>query len=233
MLHLDAREAGSPSDLERRQEHGGQLPFALAAATVRIVDDLDAGPTSDHRVFTRATSNDDILFAANWRGDVSGDAQAAADIWWRSLYNVLAEDGRAAPVADAEFTASIFSLLGVQPRLGRPLIEADEAIGAPDVVVIRYGLWQPRLAGDSDVVGRTIGVGAVPRTVVGVMPPGFQYPIRDQLWMPVRFSWLIRVSPADHGSAVPGSPSVDPGTGLGLSSRPSSLATRSRSCPAS
>ena len=106
----------------------------------------------------------------------------------------MAEDGRAAPVSGAEFTASIFSLLGVQPLLGRPLIEADEAIGAPDVVVIGHGLWQSRLAGDPDVVGRTIRVGAVPRTVVGVMPPLFQQPIRDRLWMPVRFDPLARSS---------------------------------------
>ena len=111
-------------------------------------------------------------------------------MWRRGPYNVLSGDGLAAPVDGAEFTASIFSLLGVQPLLGRPLIEADEAIGARDVVVIGYGLWQSRLAGDPDVVGRTIRVGAVPRTVVGVMPPGFRYPIRDQLWIPVRLDPL-------------------------------------------
>ena len=58
--------------------------------------------------------------------------------------------------------------------------------------MIGHGLWQSRLTGDPDVVGRTIRVGAVPRTVVGVMPPGFQYPIRDQLWLPVRFDPLAR-----------------------------------------
>ena len=42
--------------------------------------------------------------------------------WRRGLYNVLPEDGRAAPVAGAGFTASIFSLLGVEPLLVRPLI---------------------------------------------------------------------------------------------------------------
>ena len=66
--------------------------------------------------------------------------------------------------------------------------------------MIGHGLWQSRLAGDPDVVGRTIRVGAVPRTVVGVMPPGFQYPIRDQLWMPVRFDPLAR----EFGSGPPG-----------------------------
>ncbi len=51
-------------------------------------------------------------------------------MWRRGPDNVLSGDGRAAPVDGAEFTALIFSLLGVQPLLGRPLIEADEAIGA-------------------------------------------------------------------------------------------------------
>ena len=124
-----------------------------------------------------------------WRDELASFEHLGL-MWRRGPYNVLSGDGRAAPVDGAEFTASIFSLLGVQPLLGRPLIEADEAIGARDVVVIGYGLWQSRLAGDPDVVGRTIRVGAVPRTVVGVMPPGFQYPIRDQFWIPVRLDPL-------------------------------------------
>ena len=122
----------------------------------------------------------------------------------RGPYNVLSRDGPAAPADGAEFTASMFTLLGARPMLGRPLVEADEAAGAPDVVVIGHGLWQSRLAGDPDVVGRTIRVGAVPRTVVGVMPPEFEYPIRDQLWMPVRSHPLAHESGPGPGGRIVG-----------------------------
>ena len=105
-------------------------------------------------------------------------------------YNVNAEDGRAAPVPGAEVTASTFDILRVRPLHGRTLISADEVIGAPTVVVIAYDLWQSRLGGDPDIVGRTIRIGRVPHTVVGVMPKEFLFPSRDQLWLPLRVSAL-------------------------------------------
>jgi predicted permease len=111
-------------------------------------------------------------------------------LWRTDVYNVNSPDGRAATVRGAEVTASVFSLLRTAPVLGRPLTEADQVIGAPDVVVIGYDLWQSRLAGDPDIVGSTIRIGAVPHTVVGVMPEGFLFPYRDHLWLPLRYDPL-------------------------------------------
>lgn len=107
-------------------------------------------------------------------------------IWRTDVYTVSADGERGAPVRGAEMTASVFALLGVQPMLGRRLDEADERIGAPAVVVIGYDLWQSRLAGDPDVIGRTIRVGSLPHMVVGVMPQEFLFPVRDRLWLPFR-----------------------------------------------
>ena len=127
---------------------------------------------------------------ARWRDELASFEHLGL-MWRRGPYNVVSEEGRAAPVDGAELTASVFTLLDGRPLLGRPLVEGDEAVGAPDVVVIGYDLWRSRLAGDPDVVGRTIRIGAAPHTVVGVMPPGFRYPVRDQLWLPVRFDSLV------------------------------------------
>jgi predicted permease len=101
-------------------------------------------------------------------------------------YNVISEDGRAAPVRGSEITASAFEILRLRPILGRSLIPSDEVQGAPDVVVISHEVWQTRLAGDPDVVGTTIRIGTVPHEVVGVMPEGFMFPMRDLLWLPLR-----------------------------------------------
>ena len=106
-------------------------------------------------------------------------------------YNVLSEDGRAGPVRGAEITAAAFEIVRVPPRLGRPLIPADEVIGAPRVVVVSYDLWQSRLDGDPDVVGRSLRIGGVPRTVVGVMPEGFLFPVQEQLWLPLPMNAFI------------------------------------------
>lgn len=103
-----------------------------------------------------------------------------------ALYNLGADDGRAAPVAGAEVTASTFSMLGTPPLLGRTLDRADERPGAPDVVVLGHDVWVSRFGSDPGIVGRTVRVGAVSRTVVGVVPEGFYFPGREQLWLPLR-----------------------------------------------
>ena len=103
-----------------------------------------------------------------------------------SAYNVDSEDDRGAPVSAAEMTASGFGVLGVRPLLGRALTPRDEAVGAPEVVVIGYDLWRNRFGGDPHLVGQTIRLGQVPHRVVGVMPKGFLFPVRQQLWVPLR-----------------------------------------------
>jgi putative ABC transport system permease protein len=72
------------------------------------------------------------------------------------------------------------------PLLCRPLVDADERRGAPAVVVISQDLWQSRLGGDPAVIGRTVRFGHAPHTIVGVMPDGFAFPVRQQLWIPLR-----------------------------------------------
>lgn len=103
-----------------------------------------------------------------------------------SSYNVAAEDGHAAPVPGALVTASAFDILGRPPLAGRTLGIADQVPGAPNVVVIGYDLWTSRFGSDPGVVGRTVRVGAVQHTVVGIMPRGFLFPTREQLWLPLR-----------------------------------------------
>lgn len=101
-------------------------------------------------------------------------------------YNVISEDGRAAPIRGSELTASTFEILRVRPLMGRVLVPSDEVPGAPDVVVVSYDVWQSRLGGDPDVVGTTIRIGTAPHEVVGVMPEGFMFPNADLLWLPLR-----------------------------------------------
>jgi predicted permease len=75
----------------------------------------------------------------------------------------------------------VFPTLGVRPLLGRFIDSPDE-----NVVVISYGLWQTRFASDSSIVGKSIRLDEVPRTVIGVMPKGFYFPDRGpQLWLPL------------------------------------------------
>ena len=103
-----------------------------------------------------------------------------------SAYNVASTDGRAAPVAGAQVTASLFGILGRPPLAGRTMDASDDVPGAAQVVVLGHDLWVSRFGADPDVVGRVVRVGGVQHTVVGVMPDGFLFPIRHQLWLPLR-----------------------------------------------
>ena len=120
---------------------------------------------------------------AVWRDETRSFAQLGI---WRAGFPTLSdvEEG-VERVEGAEVSASVFSLLGVPPYVGRTFAPEEEQRGADNVVVIGYGLWQRRFGGDRGVVGRTIGVNGAPRIVVGIMPMGFDFPERAQLWMPL------------------------------------------------
>jgi putative ABC transport system permease protein len=105
--------------------------------------------------------------------------------------------GTAAPVRIdvSKVSANLFDVLGIRPMLGRPFTEADDRPGV-DVAVLSYDLWETRLGADRSIVGRTITLDRRPFTVVGVMPPGFSFPVRGAgfnarpaaVWVPMAFT---------------------------------------------
>jgi putative ABC transport system permease protein len=84
----------------------------------------------------------------------------------------------------AYVSANAFRLIGAQALLGRGFIPEDDLDGATPVVVLGYGIWQSRYAGDRGVLGKTIKVNDLLATVVGVMPQGMQFPPNTDLWLP-------------------------------------------------
>src|SRR3954471_19966240 len=82
-------------------------------------------------------------------------------------------------------TANLFSLLGVQPMLGRDLTAADDEPKAPKVMLISERLWKRAFGGDPNIIGRNIRLSSTPRTVVGVMSTGFRFPSQTDVWVPV------------------------------------------------
>lgn len=93
----------------------------------------------------------------------------------------LAGNGEPERVPAARVSASLFSLLGVQPRLGRTFTTEEDQQGRDAVVVIGDGLWRRRFGGDPHVVGRKVLVDGAPQTIIGIMPPGFQFPDGPEL----------------------------------------------------
>jgi putative ABC transport system permease protein len=82
-------------------------------------------------------------------------------------------------------TANLFSLLGVEPMIGRDLTRADDEPKAPKVMLISERLWKKTFGGDPGVIGRDIRLDGTARTVVGVMPAGFRFPSQTDIWVPM------------------------------------------------
>jgi putative ABC transport system permease protein len=82
-------------------------------------------------------------------------------------------------VQGVRMSASAFTMLGVQPFLGRTLIAEDDRNGARGVVLISYGLWSKRYARDPSVIGRAVNLNGETREIVGVLPPSFALPNLD------------------------------------------------------
>ncbi len=88
-------------------------------------------------------------------------------------------------------SASLFSLTGVQPVLGRGFREGEDTPSGAKVAVLAYAMWQSYFGGDRSVLGTTLRVNGVPYEVVGVMPEGFRFPNNDQLWLPLQTDPLL------------------------------------------
>ena len=109
----------------------------------------------------------------------------------------LTGDGPPELVIGRRVTANFFSVLGVQPVLGRAFIPADDTSGGR-IAVISHALWQRRYSGDPGIIGRTILMSGqnsqapasdVTHEVVGVAPPSFVFINRDvDYWVPMQFS---------------------------------------------
>ena len=83
-------------------------------------------------------------------------------------------------------SVNLFGALGVRPALGRGFRREDGLEGAANVVMVSQGFWQRHFGGDPDVVGRSLSLNGEPYTVVGVLPAGFFFMYRADLWIPLR-----------------------------------------------
>jgi putative ABC transport system permease protein len=80
-------------------------------------------------------------------------------------------------LAGAQVSHDAFSILGVAPAVGRSFRPDEDRAGAPPVVILSHALWQRRFSGDRSIVGSSLRLGDQPAEIVGVLPPGFEFPL--------------------------------------------------------
>jgi predicted permease len=159
------------------------LPFAHSGRIVAIGESLPGFSSTmpmnapDYRAFSeRQRSFEALAIYGNKHFDLTGE-------------------GRPERVEGARISSSLFPLLGVPPRIGRAFTNEEETAGH-NLVILSDGLWKRHFGSDPNIVGRTVALDRVPHTVVGVMPAGFEFPLKGQqwnndpaeLWVPMAFT---------------------------------------------
>jgi hypothetical protein len=96
----------------------------------------------------------------------------------------LADGASPVRALSATTSSSFFSVLGVAPQLGRTFVIEDEQPGRNRVAIVSERLWGQNFARDPGVIGREITLEGVSHTIVGVMPAGFGFPGRTDIWVP-------------------------------------------------
>src|SRR3989442_67447 len=90
-------------------------------------------------------------------------------------------------LSGSRVSASFLGVVGIKPVLGRDFLAEDDREGAEPVVLIGHGLWTRRFGSDPGIVGRTIALNGKSRTVIGILPQGYTFPNRSEVWTPMAF----------------------------------------------
>ena len=103
---------------------------------------------------------------------------------------VLTGVGEAKELSGVAVDGDFFDVLGVKPMLGRGFTAEEAKVGAPYVLVIGYGTWQRAFGGNPAIVGQQVVFSGRSHTVLGVMPPGWKFPVQDE-----RSDYIVALQP--------------------------------------
>jgi predicted permease len=170
------------------------LGIGANAAIFSVVDAVLLRPLAykdADRLVTILHNGDNPVAVANyidWRDQSSSfEAMGAADYWSANLSGIDSPEH----ILGLSVTQSLLPLLGVEPLLGRLFVAGEDQKGAEHEVILSYGLWQRRFAGDSKVVGKVITLDGQQYAVLGVMPRTFKFApfwaTRAEMWVPNAF----------------------------------------------
>jgi putative ABC transport system permease protein len=90
----------------------------------------------------------------------------------------------------ARVSANFLRILEVSPLVGRSFLPEEDKPGAPEVAMINAELWREQFRGDPWIAGRTVTLAGMPRTIIGVLPAGFQFPFSGtDMWVTRPSEW--------------------------------------------
>ncbi len=132
--------------------------------------------------FTNAVTRSQVspVTYTEWR-DNSGLFEEVAG-WWYPQLNLTDAQGDPERARAIDVTDRFFAVLGADAIVGRTFLPGEDQPQAESVVVIGHALWQRRFGGEASALDEVVRLDGVPHTIVGVMPPGFDYPNETEVW---------------------------------------------------
>ena len=135
------------------------------------------------------TQNDDDGSVATWQELQDWRAKShtfsGLGAFRPQQFNVSDPEHAAERVSGALVSANAFSLLEMQPFLGRDFTATEDASGAAPVAILGYSVWKNRYGSDRGVIGKSLKLNDVAYTIIGVMPEGMRFPFNADLWRPL------------------------------------------------
>lgn len=119
---------------------------------------------------------------ADWQKQAKLFDEMAA---YRYVNFTLTDRNQPESLRGSAVSASLFSVLGAKPMLGRDFLPEEDAPGKNHEVILSYGFWQQRFAGNRDVLNQTVQLNGESYTIIGMMPKGFEFPGEVDLWSPL------------------------------------------------
>ncbi len=211
-------------DYGLRQVRGNPLFSAIAIATLALgIGGITAIFSACDAVLIRPLPYADadrlvMIWDEMAKTDVTSKHNPTPAEWieWRRLNTIftdlatsqpgdatLSGDGEPEQIPARKVSWTFWSVLGIQPTIGRVFTEDEDNKGVA-VVVISHGLWQRRFGGSPDIIGRKISLNDEPYEVIGVMPQRFYFmPSRDiGIWMPASFPAWMRKNFTWHDAQI-------------------------------
>ena len=161
------------------------------------------------------------------------EQQAFTSIAASERINVtLARSEGAERILGARVTGGFFTVFDVQPAVGRVFGPAEDQPGRDTVVVLSDRLWRRQFGADPAIVGRDVTLNGRPHTVIGIMPPSFDFASnREELWVPMAFDAERRLNRSNHTLTVQARLRDDVTVAQAAAQMPSIVQSRVRALP--
>ncbi|CAN5450703.1 ABC transporter permease [soil metagenome] len=131
----------------------------------------------------------------DWRSQNNSFEQIGLYRWWSTNLTGIEPPER---VQGFQVSANFFDVVGMNPAIGRGFAADEDQPGKDAVAILTHGLWQRRFAGDPNITSKTIALNGVTRTIIGVLPPDFNFPPGAEILAPLTITPELATNRTNH-----------------------------------